>query len=153
ILTCTLYVPSTAMCQETKVAVQTSGAAPAGKDSKTDATDAEADASGLTSELSNESLTKKHPELAPAWELLKKGDEKGATDILKAAVSKTPSLPPAELFLAHWYVAQNNGPRALYLLDQTAKANPQDPGAYLTLAALALSQGRFTDATVLLDRG
>ena len=103
-------------------------------------------------DLSNVNLTKKYPELSPAWEKLEKNDRAGAVEILKAAVAKTPTLPPVELLVARFYLEQGNGTQAIHELDQAAQKHPQDPGAFLSLAGIALLQGRHTDGALLLER-
>ncbi|MCE9554206.1 MAG: tetratricopeptide repeat protein [Planctomycetes bacterium] len=108
--------------------------------------------SGLASDQSTQNLIKKNPELTAAFDKLKQNDRAGTLKALKEVVANKPTLPPAELLLARFLLDNGNVARGMYELDGAAAAHPQDPGVYLSLAGLALAQGRFTEATLLLEK-
>jgi len=106
----------------------------------------------LGQQYSSQVLVKRNKDIEAAFEKLKQNDRKGALDALKAAVAKKPDLPPAELLLARYLLDSGNVARGVFELDAAAAAHPQEPGVYLTLAALAVAQGRHTDATQSLEK-
>ncbi len=73
-------------------------------------------------------------------------------DILKEARIRFPDLPPLTFMLAELYLTHSNIPAGRAELEKVAVEDPEYPGTYLMFANLALSEGRITDAKLLLER-
>jgi len=108
--------------------------------------------SSLGQQYSTPVLIKKNPDIAAAFEKLKNSDRNAVLEGLKAAVKKNPDLPPAELLLTRFLIDYGNVGSGMFELDAAAEAHPQEAGVYLTLAGLAVAQGRYTDATQSLEK-
>lgn len=73
-------------------------------------------------------------------------------EILKDARIRFPDLPPLTFMLAELYLTHSNIPAGRAELEKVAVEDPEYPGTYLMFANLALSEGRLTDAKLLLER-
>ncbi|MCE9545736.1 MAG: tetratricopeptide repeat protein [Planctomycetia bacterium] len=102
--------------------------------------------------VATSALVKKNADMKPAWDKLQALDKPGALEILRPLVAKDRALPPAEFLVALFFYDRRDGNRAVSALDEAVRAHPDDPAAYLALGSIAVGQGRFTDATLLLER-
>lgn len=95
---------------------------------------------------------KKYPELAEAKKLYAAKDVKGSLAGLEKAAKKYPELPPAKVMLGTIHLRANNAASGKAAFDEAARENPNHPEPYLALADLAIREGRFTDAAMLVER-
>ena len=99
-----------------------------------------------------EDAATKYPDLAEAQKKYVARDVKAALALLEKAAKKHKELPPAKVMLASIHFRANNAAGGKAALDEAARDNPKDPEAFLVLTDLAIREGRFTDATMLVDR-
>jgi Tfp pilus assembly protein PilF len=99
-----------------------------------------------------EDEAKKYPELAEAQKLYAARDVKGALDLLEQAAKKYKELPPPKVMLAAVHFRNNNAVNAKAALDEAVRDDPTHPEPYLMLADLAIREGRFTEATLLMEK-
>jgi Tfp pilus assembly protein PilF len=85
-------------------------------------------------------------EVDQASESFQKGKVDEAYALLQEAVKKKPTLPPARLMLARFFLLTDQAKTARQVLEQAASENPRHPDVYLTVAGLSLAEGRFTEA-------
>jgi Tfp pilus assembly protein PilF len=71
---------------------------------------------------------------------------------LESAVKQRPGLVPARLMLAKLFLMDNQPVVGRDVLERAAVENPDHPDVYLTVARLALNDGRLTDASLALDK-
>jgi tetratricopeptide (TPR) repeat protein len=88
----------------------------------------------------------KLPEIEQASESFQKGKVDEAYALLQAAVKKKPTLPPARLMLARFFLLTDEAKMGRQVLEQAAAENPRHPEVYLTVAGLSMAEGRFTEA-------
>jgi tetratricopeptide (TPR) repeat protein len=97
----------------------------------------------------------KYQDVDTAIDQLKKGQISDARETLKAARQKNPELPPANIMLAQilFLTRQANLVRlGVATLEQAARDDPDDPGAYVYLGELALQSRRTTEAGLLYEK-
>jgi len=75
-----------------------------------------------------------------------------ALEILKSLYAKHPELVPPRIVLAQWFAQANLGNAVRANLEMGTEEVPSDPEAFLLLAEIALRQGSFTAAEVLLSQ-
>jgi tetratricopeptide (TPR) repeat protein len=80
-----------------------------------------------------------------AAEAFKKGNPDEALKLLQEAVKKQPTLPPARIMLARFWVLAKQGPQARQQLEIAAAENPDHPEVYNALGGLAFAEGRLTE--------
>src|SRR5262245_4586501 len=85
-------------------------------------------------------------EVDQASALFNRGKVDEALELLRAAVKKRPTLPPARLMLARFHLRAGQGPAARRQLELAAAEAPDHPEIYLTNAGLALAEGRLLEA-------
>ncbi|MBX7105842.1 MAG: hypothetical protein K1X57_17290 [Gemmataceae bacterium] len=83
-------------------------------------------------------------ELEQAGQLLTQGKGDEAYKAIQEAVRKYPALPPARLILARMLIA-GNAQQGRAMLEQAAADTPDHPEVYLTLAKVAIAEGRLSD--------
>jgi tetratricopeptide (TPR) repeat protein len=83
-------------------------------------------------------------ELEQAGQLLTQGKGDEAYKLILEAVKKYPVLPPARLILARMLL-RASPPQARSVLEQAAAENPDHPEVFLTIASLAMGEGRVTE--------
>jgi len=71
---------------------------------------------------------------------------------LRKAVAEKPNLPPPKLLLAGLYQKSGMTNRAKRLLENVAATDPNHPELYLTLANIAIAEGRYTEAMLSFDQ-
>jgi tetratricopeptide (TPR) repeat protein len=88
----------------------------------------------------------KNETLEKAKETYLKGNFDEAYKLLEEAVKKDRNLPPARLLFARLLLqTQNMAANGKAVLEQAAAENPDHPEIYLSLASLALADGRLTE--------
>jgi Flp pilus assembly protein TadD len=87
------------------------------------------------------------PAVAKARE--NKGDD--ALALIKELAPKHPDWPPAHVILARILYAINQPVPARRALEQSAATAPNEPEVFLTMGAIALSEGRYSDARLNFD--
>jgi Tfp pilus assembly protein PilF len=98
-------------------------------------------------ETSVKKTDEKMEELEKARDLFfQKGKVDDALKSLQDAVKKKPSLPPARLMLAQFWLQAGKGPQARQVLEQASAESHNHPAIYLTQANIALNEGRLTEA-------
>jgi len=85
-------------------------------------------------------------ELEPAASKIREGKIDEALGLIKEKAAKHPEWPPSQLILARLLFSANQGVAGRRALEQAAAFAPDHPDVYLTLGALALGEGRFSDA-------
>ncbi|MCG8583704.1 MAG: tetratricopeptide repeat protein [Pirellulales bacterium] len=99
-----------------------------------------------------EDAAKKYPQVAEAHKLYAARDVKGALKLLEQASAKHKELPPAKVMLASIHFRANNAAGGKAALDEAVHEDPTNPEPYLVLADLAIREGRYTDAAMLVDK-
>jgi tetratricopeptide (TPR) repeat protein len=94
----------------------------------------------------------KIPELVDALTKLNKGDVEGALADMKAAATKHPELPPAEIIMAQVYSRANRPDAIRYWLERAVVESPADPEAPAMLAQEALQNKRIAEARLLFEK-
>jgi tetratricopeptide (TPR) repeat protein len=85
-------------------------------------------------------------EVDQAVKSFQRGDAEQALALLRAASRKYTNLPPPRLLLARMYLARQDVGPARASLEQAAVESPDYPETYAMFGALALYEGRLTDA-------
>ncbi len=83
-----------------------------------------------------------------------KGKIDKALELLEEAKKDTPTLPPAELMLARFFLATNNADvrqAARFHIEAAAKESPNHPAVLLTCGNIAVSENRFTEAVLCCE--
>jgi tetratricopeptide (TPR) repeat protein len=80
-------------------------------------------------------------------------DYKSALAQLAHAKKTVPRLPPPEVMMALLYFDAKDAPGGIGMLEKAVGTAPEDPEAYVILAERAVSDGRFVEADILLDKG
>jgi len=75
-----------------------------------------------------------------------------AREKLAAAVQRNPKLAPPDVLMARAFLIFNESAAARSFLEQAIKQSPNDPEAYLLLGRIANSEGRSTEAELLLQK-
>lgn len=91
-------------------------------------------------------------ELDKALESFQRREYEQALIVLQAATKAYPELPPARLMMARLFLAHNQLPLGRAALEQAAVESPAYPGIYNGFGALALAEGRLTDAFLHFDK-
>ncbi len=116
------------------------------------AQDAEASENGEDSEISEGGETSASPEAEAAVDAYLAGNYDLAYRLMKSVYDANPDSDPPGVFLA---LLHSNNERFLEMrraLEQTAEDYPGDPEAFLQLAGVDVREGRFLEATLLLER-
>ncbi|HMP58664.1 MAG TPA: tetratricopeptide repeat protein [Gemmatales bacterium] len=88
-----------------------------------------------------------------AREAFRKGNVDEALNLLKEAVKKNDTLPPAKLMFARMWAEANQPSMARLALEQAAAEEPHHPDIYIQLGQIALRESRLTDALLLFREG
>jgi Flp pilus assembly protein TadD len=96
-----------------------------------------------------EQASKKELEGAVAKAREGKADE--ALAIIKEKAAKHPEWPAAQLIVGRILLSVNQGAAGRRALEKAAVLGPEDPEVYLTMGAIALSEGRVSDARLNFD--
>ena len=99
-----------------------------------------------------EDAATKYPELAEAQKKYAARDVEAALELLENAAKKYKELPPAKVMLASIHFRANNAAGGKAALDEAARDDPKHPEPFLVLADLAIREGRFTDAAMLVEK-
>jgi len=97
-------------------------------------------------------LPKEIAELQQAVESFQKQEYERCWELLGAARKRYPTLPPARLLLARFFLAHDLLPPARVALEQAVTEEPDYPGVYLTFGELALAERRLTDALLHFEK-
>lgn len=79
-------------------------------------------------------------------------DPQGMLEQMDRLKGDFPELPPSSLALAALYFTTGNGNEGMWRLEEAANVAPTLPSIYNAFARVAISQGRLTDARVLLEK-
>ncbi len=79
-------------------------------------------------------------------------DYKSALAQLEHAKKTVPRLPPPEVMMAQLFFDAKEAPGGIAMLEKAVSTAPEDPEAYVILAERAVSEGRFVEAEILLDK-
>jgi superkiller protein 3 len=110
-------------------------------------------ASGDVIPLVGKSGEKKSPELLLAEKFFHQGDYEKCMQSLESAVARDSKLAPSYLLLARLFIASGQLPAAgRQFLDQRAVKFPSNPAIYLAFAQFNLAEGRFVEASALIDK-
>jgi tetratricopeptide (TPR) repeat protein len=91
-------------------------------------------------------------ELGPAMAMVREGRNDEALALIRERAARHPEWPPAPLILARLLLAADQAAPARLALERAAVEAPKDPEVYLTLAAVAVSDGRLSDARLNFDQ-
>ena len=91
--------------------------------------------------------------LKTAQECFAAGDLQRAAHLVDLASKIDPGISPAMTTLAKWSAALGRADIARRLLDDAVDKHPNDPEALFLLADIARTEGRRTEAAMLLARG
>jgi Tfp pilus assembly protein PilF len=94
----------------------------------------------------------KNQDLLDALARFRNQDFDGAQKLLKEAVEKDVDLPPALVILAKWYQQANQTMALRVTLERAVVENPTDPESYVAMSDLALREGRYTEAELVLEK-
>jgi tetratricopeptide (TPR) repeat protein len=92
------------------------------------------------------------PEVEEAWELFKQRDVDGALKKLKKVTKKNQDIPPAQIYLAEFFLRANAGTQAQALLEQAVIDSPDDPQAYYIMGTFAMRDRRVAAARLLFEK-
>jgi tetratricopeptide (TPR) repeat protein len=92
------------------------------------------------------------PELEEAFKVFRAGDLDRAMKTLQAAAQKNPDLAPAQVIMAKWFMAANQGDMARGALERATSGAPNDPEAYQILGDVALRNRQVTEAGLLFEK-
>ena len=99
--------------------------------------------------------TAKYSELAEAQQIILEGDLNRAVEKLEEACAKYDELSPPKLILAQ-ILFSSRRPREINLartvLEDVVVDYPDDPEGYMTLAEIAIREGRLAEGELSLDR-
>ena len=87
-----------------------------------------------------------------AVESFRQGKVQDALQSLVAAEQENSQLPPAKVMLARMFFATGNGPQAKLVMEEAAVASPDNPDVFLLFAAIAMAEGRISDALLNFER-
>ena len=85
-------------------------------------------------------------DLAPAVQKLRQGRNDEALGLLREMVAKHPDWPPAPLIMARLLIVSGQAASGRRALERAAAETPHHPAIYLAFGALALAEGRYSDA-------
>jgi uncharacterized protein (TIGR02996 family) len=94
-------------------------------------------------------------EIEKAVAALQKGQVDEAYKLLQEAAKKHPHLPPPRLMLARLFIKSDNRDiqaQGRGILERAAIENPDHPAVYYQLGALALGDGRLTEAMLCCQK-
>lgn len=106
----------------------------------------------LPVERTPDTISEKVPEVDQALDSFKRGRFDECLERLEAAAGKHANLLPPRLILAKLFLASKRIPQGRAVLEQAATAHPGRPEIYLQFAALALAEGRLTDASLQFEK-
>jgi tetratricopeptide (TPR) repeat protein len=92
------------------------------------------------------------PEVEEAWELFKQRDVNGALKLLKKVTKKNQDIPPAQIYLAEFFLRANAGAQAQAALEQATIDSPDDPQPYYIMGSFALRDRRVATARLLFEK-
>ncbi len=90
-------------------------------------------------------------DLEPAVAKAREGKGDDALALIKQQAPKHPDWPPAHVILARILYRINQPVAARRALEQSAATGPNEPEVFLTMGAIALSEGRYSDARLNFD--
>lgn len=90
-------------------------------------------------------------ELEPAVQKVRQGHNDEALALIRERAAHHPEWPPAPLILARMLLASDHGPQGRRALERAAAEAPKHPDVFVTLGAVALGDGRFSDAQLNLE--
>ena len=99
-----------------------------------------------------QATSEKIPQIDQALESFKRGRYDECLQRLEAAARKHPNLLPPRLILAKLFLTNRQIAPARAALEQAAAEHPERPEIYLQFAALALDEGRLTDASLQFQK-
>ncbi len=95
----------------------------------------------------------KYQDVDTAIEHMKSGKMNDAIASLRTARQKNADLPPANMLMAQILFRLKQVPTAQAALEEAVREDANDPGAYIYLGELALQSRRWTEATVMFEKG
>jgi predicted Zn-dependent protease len=96
--------------------------------------------------------TPRRQKFAAGIELFRQGKILQSRDEFRDLALIDPELPPAEIVMAGITFAIGDNKTGLSQLESAGLLHPNYPGVYLSLAQVALNQGRITDAAVHMEK-
>ncbi len=91
-------------------------------------------------------------DLDEALATFRRGDYARSLELLQEAHDKHPGSDPARITLARWFLLDNQPAAAREALERASAEDPSHPRAYLLLGAIALGEGRATEAAALFEK-
>ncbi|MEX1223518.1 MAG: tetratricopeptide repeat protein, partial [Pirellulales bacterium] len=102
--------------------------------------------------VADPTATPAYPEVEDALIVFRRGNLDGALKLLQGAKQKHQELPPAEVMLARFCFAHQQGEQGKQLLERAVAASPDDPEAYLLLGTFAQRAGDLAGADGMFER-
>ncbi len=99
-----------------------------------------------------EKVDDKHADVSSALTVFKNGQFAKARTLLADATEADPSLPPAGILLTRMFIAAGQPRLARAELERVTAEHPSDPEGFLGISEVAISERRFADAELALEK-
>jgi tetratricopeptide (TPR) repeat protein len=110
------------------------------------------DASALPVEKGAPPAASRSNDIDEAAACFRRGDYSRCLELLRELRETSPGSAPARTTLAQWFLLDNQPAQAREALELASAEDPGHPRAYLLLGAIALGEGRATEAAALFEK-